>query len=292
VSSRYLYHYGPNVPGLNRFPGVIKVSILVLLLCGSLPFLYNSMPDGTDWHRFFRPAALALLHGENPYAVPGYYNPPWLLLPLLPIAVLPPPLGRLVLFLVSLAGFVTLTLRLKASPLASALFLAMPPVLICLNDGNVDWLPMLSVTLPAPWALIVAASKPQLGLGLSVYYLVHSWRTGGIRMIAGNFWPVTLLGILSVVLYGLPPNPVAELSLVDWNRSLFPYGLPVGLLLLWEALRHDRPLAGMGASPFFSPYVGQFTWAAPITLLLPYPRLLIVAGIVLWVPVLLQVLRP
>jgi hypothetical protein len=247
------------------------------------------MPDGTDWHDYFRPAALALVRGGNPYDVPGFYNPPWILVPLIPIALLPPALGRLALFLVSLAGFCALLVHLKPTPIAAALFLVAPPVVICLNDGNVDWLPMLSLLLPAPWALVLAATKPQVGGGLGIYLLVEAWRSGGARALVRTGLPVTVLGAVSLALYGLPDDPMAALA-GWWNVSLFPYGVPVGLVLLWMALREQRALAALGAGPFFSPYVNQFSWAAPLAVLIHSPKRLAVAVAILWIPVILRVL--
>jgi hypothetical protein len=39
-----------------------------------------------------------------------------------------------------------------------------------------------------------------------------------------------------------------------WNRSIFPYGIPIGLFFLWLAFRRKNVFYALAASPFFSPY--------------------------------------
>lgn len=148
-----------------RRASITKYLLLIALIAVALPVLYTSLPYGIDWGIHYRPAALAMLRGESPYEGHGYYNPPWTLLPFLPLALLPARVGRVAIFLISLAGFGVLLLRLHARPLAMAFFLSSSPIVACLYNGNLDWLPLLSLLLPAPFSLIIAAMKPQVGLG-------------------------------------------------------------------------------------------------------------------------------
>ena len=59
---------------------------LIALLLGGVMLVGMALllPPAIDWHGVFRPATLALLAGESPYGVEGFYSPPWTLLPLLP----------------------------------------------------------------------------------------------------------------------------------------------------------------------------------------------------------------
>ena len=54
-----------------------KRLILVLLILVALPSLYYSVSVGQDWYQFYRPATLALLHGQNPYGIHDFHNAPW-----------------------------------------------------------------------------------------------------------------------------------------------------------------------------------------------------------------------
>src|SRR6266498_2835997 len=93
-----------------------RVILLLILLLIALPLLYYNLPIGQDWIQHFLPAALAMLHGESPYEH-GFYNAPWTLLPFLPLAPLPYPLGRLAIFLMGLSGFYFIAAKLSTGPL-------------------------------------------------------------------------------------------------------------------------------------------------------------------------------
>lgn len=60
------------------------------------------LPAAVDWSWVFRPASLAMLNGESPFSIEGFFNAPWTPLLLLPIAVLPDKIGRAALLVVSL----------------------------------------------------------------------------------------------------------------------------------------------------------------------------------------------
>ena len=268
-----------------------RLIILIVLVGIALPVLYSSLPHGADWSDYYRPAALAMLRGENPYKGYGYYNPPWTLLPFIPIALLPARLGRLVIFLISLVGFGLLMILLRAKPLAMILFLSSAPVFGCLHDGNLDWLPMLSMFLPPAFGLMLAVTKPQVGLGMGIYWLVESWRAGGLRTVVPTFLPVTLLVISWPLLYDLQLVHFRELMGVGWNMSIFPYGLPVGIYLLWSAIAHTCPggrcqgnskTLSLASSPFFSPYFEGYSLVSLLTALLEHPWRLGLAWVCLW----------
>ena len=263
-----------------------RVLLLILMLLATLPMLYAWLPLGDDWPTFFRPATLMLLRGQSPYSVGiGFYNPPWALLPLVPMALLPFQWGRLVLFFVSLAAFAYGARKLTSQPISILLFMTSTPVVFCLNGGNIDWLLMLAFVTPAPFALMLAAIKPQIGIGIAFYWLIESWRLGGIRLMIKNFTPVGLLLIASFLLYGFYPLSFGQLNHVIWNASPFPYLIPLGVFFLVSVLRsqEDNPL--MAAGLFFSPYFSihsLFTFLVP---LLERPKVLFVAWTLLWIAV-------
>src|SRR3990172_13242130 len=81
-----------------------------------------------DWHNTWRPAALLLLAGQSPYDCKWFFGPPWALFPLLPLALLPETIGRLILLLVCFILFALAALRFGAGRLALAVFLLSPVV--------------------------------------------------------------------------------------------------------------------------------------------------------------------
>lgn len=274
---------------LSRWSGTKKMLVLILLVLILLPFLYVSLPHNLDWHDTYRPAALAVLHGQSPYTVEIYYAAPWAAWLLIPIAVLPTGLGQMVIFLTGLMTYVFLLRRLGAPPVSMLLFMSSAAVIGCLINGNIEWMALLGAVLPPQIGLIFLAVKPQVGFGLGVYWLITIWRERGFRQVVITFAPVTALLLLSFLLYGLWPLRFSQT--VAWssdNVTLFPYGVVLGLVILVQALRTGDSRAALASGPFFSPYVIHFTWAAMLAYLLPKPRLLLAAVLALWVPIVLK----
>lgn len=95
------------------------------------------------------------------------------LLPILPLALMPPDVGRAAFLLLSLAGFGYAAFKLGAK------------------------------LLPAGAFLVVV--DPQIGSMVALFCLVESWRKGGWREVLRVFWPVSLALLLSFALFGLRP---------------------------------------------------------------------------------------
>lgn len=261
-----------------------RIALAVLFLA-ALPVIYYGVPIGQDWVQFFRPATLAFVHGQNPYDVRDFNNAPWTLIPFIPFAVMPTRLGSAGFFLLGFASFLYIAYKLGAKPIGVILFITSYPVISCLNGGGIDWLPMLSFVTPAPVSLIFAAMKPQIGIGIAIYWLVESWRAGGIRTVVKNFLPVTVLLAFSFAIYGfwiMTFLNKAQVTVNTVNVSLFPYLLPVGVYLLWVAIRRRNSRPAMAAGPFFAPYHTLFSLAAPLVALLDFPYLLAIASAVTW----------
>jgi hypothetical protein len=237
--------------------------ILILAVTGLtfLVMLYAWLPAGDDWPTFFRPAVLLMIQGRSPYeANIGFYNPPWALLPLIPIALLPFQLGRLALFLISLGAFAYGARKLTSNLISILLLLTSAPVGFCLLGGNIDWLLMLAFVTPAPFSLILAAIKPQIGGGIAIYWLIVSWQQGGARRVLQNFMPVGLLLFASFLLYGFYPASYSQLSSVSWNAAPFPYLVPIGILFVGAVIRTRT------ARPVF---LSLFFYPVPLCLLRP-----------------------
>ena len=127
---------------------------------------------------------------------PGAY---W---PLVPMALLPLEVGRAVLLLVSLISFAYTAWRLGAGRLGVTAFTLSPPVMHCLLNANMEWMPLLGFILPPRIGLFLIAVKPQTGFAVGIFWLFAAWRKGGWREVVRTFAPVTLAMLLSFVLYG------------------------------------------------------------------------------------------
>lgn len=264
--------------------------ILVLAIVGTILVALMSvyLPPGVDWEKFYRPAAREMLFLRNPFNVPGYPNPPWALLPFLPLALLPSNVGRAIFLLISLCAFAYAAYELKARPLALAAFLASPPVIHSLLNANIDWIPVLGFVLPPRWGLFLVLTKPQVGIGVALFWLIEAWRKGRVREVVRVFWPVTAVTLLSFLVYGFYLLRFGEKPEQWWNASLWPMSIPVGLALMAAALRKREIRYAMGAAPCLSPYVLFHAWSGALAAVLPNQLDTLVAVAGLWILVLMQ----
>jgi hypothetical protein len=239
---------------------------------------------GIDWHETYFPALQKVLLVGNPYDIPTFRNAPWVLLVLLPFAILPEDTGGILYFIASLVGYAWVAYKLKARPIAFAAFLFSPPVIYGLRMLNVDVLVLIGFVLPVPIGLFFVLIKPQMGIAVVIYWVAEAWREGGVKSVLRTFAPVTVALILSFVIFG---NWIIgrQSDLLDsfWNASLWPWALPIGLVLIGLSIRDRRSDFGMAASPFLSPYLAYHSWVCVLVGLLRYDFQLVIAVIGMWI---------
>ncbi len=266
----------------------IAVLCLLILMLAASGSLY--LPPGIDWRDTYRPATLALLSGQSPYSVDIFFSAPWALVPLIPFALLPENVGRAALFLLGLGSFAFTAQRLGAKPPALIAFLLSPPVMHCLLNSNIEWLPLLGFVLPPQLGLFFIVIKPQIGLGVGLFWLIEAWRNGGWREVVRVFWPVSLTLLISFVLFGLWPVRFQDTMTLTraYNASLWPSSIPVGLALLVAAVRKRNIKYAMASSPCLSPYVLLHAWVGALASIVAQPAETIAAVIGLWILVLIR----
>ncbi|MDR3576918.1 MAG: hypothetical protein P4L50_23880 [Anaerolineaceae bacterium] len=241
---------------------------------------------GFDWQVTFRPSVLMMFAGKNPYDIPIYriLNPPWVLLALAPLALLPLQMGTAVLFVLGLFIFGYAAIRFKASPWIVAAFVLSPQVIGNSVHGNVDWMVALGATLPPQIGLFFVLTKPQMGACIALFWLVEIWRSKGLRQVVRVFAPVTIALLLSFALYGFWPLKIVSMVQVNsTNVSLFPQSLPIGIALLARALSWRKQSPAVMASPFLSPYMQWNSWSIALFGLVNSPYLFWATWATLWV---------
>lgn len=262
-------------------------AISALILAGAaLSILAGKyLPYSIDWETVFRPAALALSSGHSPYQVDEFFAAPWGLLALIPVAHLAHNFGRGVYFLLSAAAYAWVAYRLGARPVTLVAFLVSPPVLHGFLTGNIDWLVLTGLTFPPQIGLLLVMIKPQIGAGIAIYWLVEAWRSGGFRRVIQDFWPLTLLSLSSLLIFGFWPLRSMQLVEVpkNFNMSLWPWSLPLGLLLLAAGIYQRERRFAISASPFLSPHVVFHSYAVVLAGILPSTRYTILAVLGLWI---------
>jgi hypothetical protein len=245
---------------------------------------YYFLPNPVDWTLFYRPAALALVSGSSPYTIGSFFNAPWILLPLIPFALLPYRVGVAAWFVANLAIFLYICWRMAARPIAGAAFMCSLPVIVSLLFGQVDGLVLLGLFLPRYLGLMLLLAKPQIGIVVALFLLVEIWRESGWKQVIKTFAPVTVLFLISFALFGLWPlayNPASLIS-TDHNTSLWPGSLMIGLPLIVYAFRTRRENFAWMSAPFFSPYVAPQSWSVALLGLMHNDVEMIAASLATW----------
>jgi hypothetical protein len=273
-------------------PTLIVVAVVVAVaLTAALSFV---LPDGVDWQLTYRPAALAVLRGISPYdpsvsPEAPFAAAPWVVLPLIPLALLPIKVGRAIIFIAAFAAVIYVARKMRGSLLTSTLLLLSPPVLHMILNANVDWIPLLGFVLPPQIGLFFISTKPQVGYIVGVFWLFEAWRSGGWREVLRVFGPFTIVVALSFLLFGFWPMRGGELAgEISFNASLWPLTIPVGLGLLVASIRKRDMRYAMGASPCLSPYVIFHSWSGAVMALVSSKWEFVAVFIGLWVLILIR----
>lgn len=256
---------------------------LVLMIAMYVGVLQIWSTVGIDWKETFYPAANAVLRGNSPYTVPTFRNAPWTILFLLPFALFSETTGGVLFFLASLGIYAWVAYRLQASRLALTVFLLSPPVVYGMRMLNVDIFVLIGFTLPAQLGLFFVIIKPQMGIVMIPFWLIQAYKEGGIRQVVTTFAPVTVVTVLTFLFFG---NWLSgrQSDLLDsfWNASLWPWAVPIGIVLSALSIRDMRKDFAMAASPFLSPYLAYHSWVSVLTGLIRYDFEFIIAVTSMW----------
>jgi len=215
-----------------------------------------------DWYNTYDPAARGIFSGRSPYEQPLYLNPPWAVLLLIPFVLFPPMLARGLVLVASVVALIYTAWRLRANMLAIIALLLSPTAVGSLLAGNLDAFVQLGMFLPPAWGLLVLMIKPQVGVGVAVYYFIDTWRENKdkVKALLRTFVPVALAYIVAAIIFPVWIERMVNKPANIWNRSIFPYGVPIGLFFLYLAIRHRNAFFAMAATPFFAPYLTFYTY--------------------------------
>ncbi len=250
---------------MRQFAGVPKISrglgyAAGLSVIAIAVYLASFVPNA-DWYGTYDPVGRGLFEGRSPYEHPLYLNPPWAVVLLVPFVLFPPALARGLVLVCSVAALIYILFRLRAPRLAAIAFLLSPTAIGSLLAANLDAFVLLGAFLPPAWGLLILMIKPQIGSGAALYHLAESLRTEGkIFTAVRTLAPLGIAYLLGGLLFPIWFERMIHKPENVWNRSLFPYGIPLGMLLLWLALRKRNVFFALAATPFFSPYITFYTY--------------------------------
>lgn len=242
-----------------------------LLIAGLLFYLFA--PIGVLWERTY-----TRLDFFNPFHEETFINPAYTVW-LIPHAWLPIRLGNAINLLLNVAALCLLVHYRKGKWLALALALTNPFFLDAMRVNNIDWLPALGL-LCSDFGIVLLAIKPQVFGGVALYWLIDLIREKNWMGLAGWIASLIVIGTFTLV-YGfwLTINPMPAIH-EWWNFAPWPLLLPVGLGLLYLALKKkDQDIAAC-ATPFLVPYLAPYSMAPYMALVASrWPKL----GIALWI---------
>lgn len=226
--------------------------------------VYLFLPMGMDWRNTYRPAALHVWNFESPYLVKIFHSPPWTVIPLIPLALLPVQVGFAINFSLSMAATAYTAYRMGAKPLVILALLLSYPILFMAAYGQIDWLVYLGFLMPPQLGLFFVLIKPQVSIGLVLFWGIEAFRLGGIKQVIRVFLPVTLALGLSFLFFGNWFQ--SSLTEIDrgFNASFWPQSIPIGLVLLYRALRKKDAHLSISTSPFLSPYLAPHGWGVAL----------------------------
>lgn len=274
-------------------PGKWQMILLGVSIALALSFILAPIvPSAIDWRITFRPATLTLLSGASPYGDFFLVHAPWTLILLIPLAILPEAVGRVMLLFCGLASYMYVAHKLGAKPIAIIALLLSPLVMHVTLNGNMDWLAILGFVMPPQFGLFFISIKPQIGIAVGPFWLVEAWRAGGWKQVVKTFSPFTIVLLLSLLIFGLWPLEFIRQGVpqVFYNTSLWPLSMPVGVALFVASIRKRKIEYAMAASPCLSPYLLFYSWGGVLLSIISSVPETIAAVVGLWGLVIMRAL--
>lgn len=233
-----------------------------------------------DW-KVYIDAAKHLIHGESPYKIPGrcqFYNPPWILLVILPFTVLPYPYNLALFMSVGFVVYLLVYTRYNDNPLATVFYLLSAPIVWGLIAGQIDWIVLAGVLLPPQYGLFLILAKPQVGCLVALIWLIEAYQE---KRVIRTFLPVSVAFGVSFLIYGF--WPLNWIGLVESEpMAWWPYTLIVGVPLLGWALRTRDVRLAICASPMLSPHSMLHSWSGSL-LAVSHPVVMAILSVGTWV---------
>lgn len=239
------------------------------------------MRIGYDWIAFFYPAVWLFLTGGDPYGplqphLPDrYFNPPWLLPLLVPFGLLPVDWGAWAINAFSLAGVFAFCIKHKRPWLTLPIVMSYPMADL-LYHGSVDGFSIWGLVIGGPVGIFLLSIKPQVAGLVGLLWSIDAYRAGGWTAVTRLLAPTAVIALVFTALY---PHWIATaLSARGFpgaaSANLFPWLLPLGLMLAIQGMRRQRDDWAVLGTNLLSPYLRAHSWvAAMVTVGVRYPRL-------------------
>lgn len=219
----------------------------LLLLCGGFLLVWGALyqiplDSGVfgDFRRVFYPVGRVV----DPYTIPGFFNPPWAVMLLRPFSALPLHAAASLWAATSLC-VVLYSMYLLNFDMPTTLMIILNPFMwMLISSGNLDAFVILGYALNIPVLnVMLIGIKPQV-MGLSILHKLDVTCVALVilSLLIWGVWPIRILsGIMHGSLY------------TSISVDIYPYGVPLGLLLLYK-YRHNTNVLAL-TTYLFMPYV-------------------------------------
>jgi hypothetical protein len=241
--------------------------------------LYVFFPQTpNDWTRAFYPA---LKNPFSPYQFPLYNYPPWLTLIFTPFRFFSLRFSQSLNAFFAFFFISLLVVRSKGSFFSLLVTLTSFPFVALLGNASVDWVVAAGFVFPSISTVPLVSVKPQSGI-----FVILIWFKQASNK--KRFVLLTFLFILATFLiWTYWPLKMWEniqaLSLEHVNTSLFPWSIPLALLLLYFAWVNEDDLLAAGASLSMAPYFSPQSLIVSFAILSGrYPKIAALLSAFLW----------
>lgn len=228
-------------------------------------------------------SALSFL--QHPNDSPGFFNPPWAMLFLIPFDPLPlewAAFAQICLYFVLLAGIVY---KFGGSKWSLIVALTSLLALDTALEINIDWMVCIGLLVPAMWSAPFLMVKPQAAFGYVFSFKRRDFVRASIVGLAvmllafviwGN-WPLAMWNAIQVY------DTNALVNLAPKNIITWPVAIAAGIALGIYAFRKRDPILCTAAGLFFVPYTAPNSVLIVFTLLAcRWPRVLLLVSAVCW----------
>jgi len=228
---------------------LLRIAFVLLILAIFTALLQLMYPVGVDWRYTF---SRVDEYWRDPYVIGAFTSPPWLI-PLLPHAWLPTDWGNTINFALNTLVILAVVRRYKGGWQTLLLIFTSPLFFDLARTNNVDWIPLLSVLIPPMWGLPLLAVKPHTIGGIALVW----WKQRRFRpsMLA----PFVIVLSLSLVFYGIWFLNLKQVENTMWNFAPWPYGIPLGMYMLYRAYRSEDEILAAASTPFLTPYIAPYS---------------------------------
>lgn len=267
------------MPLSNRFSRCGSVGLFaswrsLLVLAAVAVAIAATAIDMGDFSIFYK-GGRALLAGQSPYTVPGFFSPLHFLLYAGPIALLPYNLAYHLNAFLSALVFLLIFWRLARGSIADLLIMCAAPWLLFVTwYGNNDWLVMLGLFVNPIAGVFLLMLKPQIGIFPALLLLLQLPR----RVAAGVVVALVLIFGASFAVGMRWGGAVAS----DWNTAFFPVTAVLAIPIVLYALRRRRSDVALSVAPALPPYVSPHSWCVMVIWLSRYRWSLLLFSSLSW----------